>query len=48
MCVRVQHASVVFPSESIVVHPAVNIKDDICDTGDSGHPAWDVGCTGLS
>ena len=29
-----QHASVVF------------IKDDICDMGDSGHPAWDVVCTG--
>ena len=24
----------------------MNIKDDICDMGDSGHPAWDVGCTG--
>ena len=41
-----QHASVVFPQDSTVVHLAVNIKDDICDMGDSGHPAWDVGCTG--
>ena len=38
--------SVVFPPDSTVVRPAVNIKDDICDMGDSGHPAWDVGCTG--
>ena len=41
-----QHASVVFPPDSAVVHPAVNIKDNICDMGDSGHPAWDVCCTG--
>ena len=41
-----QHASVVFLPDSTVVRPAVNIKDDICDMGDSGHPAWDVGCTG--
>ena len=24
----------------------MNIKDNICDMGDSGHPAWDVCCTG--
>ena len=41
-----QHVSVVFPPDSAVVHPAVNIKDNICDMGDRGHPAWDVCCTG--
>ena len=38
-----QHASVVFPPDSAVVRPAVN---NICDMGDSGHPAWDACCTG--
>ena len=42
-----QNASVIFPPDSVaVVRPAVNIKDNIYDMGDSGHPAWDVCCTG--
>ena len=41
-----KHASVVLPPDSAVVRPAVNIKDNICDMEDSGHPAWDVCCTG--
>ena len=39
-------AFVVFLPDSAVVRPAVHIKDNICDMGDSGHPAWDVCCTG--
>ena len=31
-----------FPPDSAAVRPDVNIKDNICDMGDSGHPAWDV------
>ena len=26
----------------------MNIKDNICDMGDSVHPAWDVCCTGCA
>ena len=36
----------IFPPDSAVVRPAVNIKDNICYMADSGHPAWDVCCTG--
>ena len=41
-----QHASVVFPPDSAAFCPAVKIRVKICDTGDGGHPAWDVCCTG--
>ena len=40
-----QNASGMFPPA--VVRQAVNIKDNIYNTKDGGHPAWDVCCTGL-
>ena len=43
-----QNVSGIFPPDSAVVRPAVNIKDNIYDMEDGGHPAWDVCCTGLA
>ena len=42
-----QNASGIFPPDSAVVRKAVNIKDNIYNMEDSGHPTWDVCCTGL-
>ena len=42
-----QNASGIFPPDSAVIRQAVNIKDNIYNMEDSGHPAWDVCCTGL-
>ena len=33
---------------SSVVRQAVNIKDNIYNMEDGGHPTWDVCCTGLA
>ena len=43
-----QNASGIFPPDSVVVRHAVNIKDNIYKRENSGHPAWDVCCTGLT
>ena len=43
-----QNVSGIFPPDSAVVRPAVNIKDNIYDMADGGHPARDVGCSGLA
>ena len=43
-----RNASGVFPPDSAVVLPAVNISDNVYDMEDGGHLAWDVCCTGLS
>ena len=42
-----QNASGFFPPDSAIVRQAVNIKDNIYNMEDGGHPAWDVCCTGL-
>ena len=42
-----QNASGIFPPDSAVVRPAVNIEDNVYYMEDGGHPAWDVCCTGL-
>ena len=42
-----QIASGIVPPDSAVVRQAVNIKDNIYNMEDSGHPAWDVCCNGL-
>ena len=43
-----QNASGIFLPDSAVVRRAVNIKDNIYNMEDGGHPAWDVCCTGLA
>ena len=43
-----QNASGIFHPDSAVVRLAVNIKDNIYDMEDGGHPAWDICCTGLA
>ena len=43
-----QNASGIFPPDSAVVRQDVNIKDNIYNMDDGGHPAWDVCCTGLA
>ena len=42
-----QNASGNLSSDSAVVRQAVDINDNIYNMEDSGHPAWDVCCTGL-
>ena len=42
-----QNASGIVPPDSAVVRQAVNIKDNIYNMEDSGHPSWDVCCNGL-
>ena len=43
-----QNVSGIFPPDSAVVCPAVNIKDIVHSMEDGEHPAWDVCCTGLT
>ena len=42
-----QNASGIFPPDSAVIYQAVNIKDNVYNMENGGHPAWDVCCTGL-
>ena len=46
MPVGFQNASGIFPPDSAVVRPPVNIKGIVYSMEDGGHPAWDVCCTG--
>ena len=41
-----QNASGIFPPDSVVGRQDVNIKDNIYNMENSGHPVWDVCCTG--
>ena len=43
-----RNASGVFPPDSAVVRPAVNISDNVNNMEDGGHLAWDASYTGLS
>ena len=41
-----QNASGIFAPDSVVVRQDVDIKDNIYNMENSGHPEWDVCCTG--